>query len=84
MKYVNTETGEVITDIAYNRLSASAKRKYVNVEEVKDDGTFDDFVVSAAIGAITGSGLVGGLLGGDLLGGIVGDALFGDDDDWLF
>jgi hypothetical protein len=39
-----------------------------------------DFLVSAAIGAITDSAVVGGLVGGNLLGGIVGDALFGDDD----
>ncbi len=36
------------------------------------------FVVSALIGAVTGSALLGGLLGGDLLGGVLGDCLDGD------
>lgn len=37
-----------------------------------------DFLLSAVIGAATGSALLGGLLGGDLLGGIAGDMLDGD------
>ena len=43
----------------------------------------DDFLISATIGAATGSALVGGLLGGSLFGGLVGDALEGDDDSWF-
>ncbi len=38
----------------------------------------DSFIVSAIIGAATGSALIGGLLGGDLLGGVIGDLLDGD------
>lgn len=38
----------------------------------------DSFVVSAIIGAATGSTLLGGILGGDFLGGAVGDILEGD------
>jgi hypothetical protein len=36
-----------------------------------------DFLISAAIGAATGSTLLGGLLGGDIIGGAVGDLLEG-------
>ena len=38
----------------------------------------DSFLVSAIIGAVTGSAILGGLLGGDIVGGILGDALDGD------
>lgn len=42
----------------------------------------NDFFISAAIGALTGSALIGGIVGGDFVGGIRGDAiadLFEDD-----
>jgi hypothetical protein len=42
-----------------------------------------DFILSAVIGAATGSAIVGGFLGGDLLGGIVGDLFEGTDDGLL-
>lgn len=38
----------------------------------------NSFLVSAAIGAATGSAILGGLLGGDILGGVVGDLFDGD------
>lgn len=44
--------------------------------DVEHDGS--SFLMSAAIGAITGSALLGGLLGGDMIGGILGDMLDGD------
>ena len=37
-----------------------------------------DFLLSAVIGAATGSALLGGLLGGSFLGGITGDLFDGD------
>ncbi len=40
----------------------------------------DKLIVSAVIGAVTGSTVIGGLLGGSLLGGLVGDILEGNDD----
>jgi len=52
-------------------------------EENKEDDD-DDFLISAGIGAATGSALMGGVLGGSFLGGLAGSSLFGDDDDDLF
>lgn len=43
----------------------------------------DDVLLSAAIGALTGSTVVGGLIGGSFLGGFLGDVLEGTDDSWL-
>lgn len=43
----------------------------------------EKFLVSAAIGAVTGSTIIGGLVGGSFLGGLLGDAMEGDDDSWL-
>jgi len=37
----------------------------------------NSFLISAAIGAVTGSALLGGFLGGDMLGGVVGDIFEG-------
>lgn len=60
------------------------------VESLREDGCIlsgcpvtktdssGDFLLSAVIGAATGSALLGGLLGGDLMGGVVGDLLDGD------
>lgn len=39
----------------------------------------DDFLISAAIGAVTDSAIVGTLLGGDIAGAIVGDIFNGFD-----
>lgn len=39
-----------------------------------------DFLLSAAVGFATGSGVIGGLVGGSLLGGIFGDEMEGSDD----
>lgn len=36
------------------------------------------FLLSAAVGAVTGSAILGGLIGGDIVGGIAGDLLDGD------
>jgi hypothetical protein len=55
----------------------SEYRKLKQHHEENGDG--GDFLISAVIGAATGSALLGGLLGGDLLGGIVGDFFGGDD-----
>lgn len=41
----------------------------------------DDFLISAAIGAVTDSALIGGIVGGDFLGGVVGDFLNGSSID---
>lgn len=38
----------------------------------------NSFLVSAIIGAATGSTIAGAFLGGDLLGGLIGDSLDGD------
>lgn len=43
----------------------------------KQDST-GNFLISAAIGAATGSAILGGLIGGDILGGVVGDLFDGD------
>lgn len=43
---------------------------------IEEDNT--DFIISVAIGALTGSALLGGLIGGSLLGGLLGDSLDGD------
>ncbi len=43
--------------------------------ENEDDG---NFLMSAAIGAVTDSALLGGLIGGSFTGAIVGDMLDGD------
>jgi len=45
------------------------------VPQASDD---DDFLISAAIGAVTDSALLGGLLGGNMAGGLLGDVLDGD------
>lgn len=49
-----------------------SKRGLLNVDED------DSFLVSAIIGAATGSTIAGGLLGGDFLGSALGDILDGD------
>ncbi len=52
-----------------------------NCREEKEDCECDDggnFLLSAVVGAATGSALLGGLVGGSLLGGILGDSLDGD------
>lgn len=41
---------------------------------------FEKFLISGAIGALTGSALLGGLLGGSFLGGLLGDLFEGTDD----
>ncbi len=38
----------------------------------------EDFVISLAIGAITGSAILGTVLGGDIVGAVLGDMLDGD------
>ena len=52
----------------------TAKNGYVNTDDPNSD-----FLMSAAIGAVTNSAVIGGLIGGDILGGLVGD-LFANGD----
>lgn len=49
-------------------------------KELDDEAAFERFLISGAIGAVTGSSIIGGLLGGSFLGGFVGDILEGTDD----
>lgn len=63
-------------------------RYYTDVEiealiEKNREGKIEDVLLSAAIGALTGSAVVGGLIGGSFLGGFLGDVLEGTDDSWL-
>lgn len=53
------------------------------VERSNKGSDVDSVLLSAAIGAITGSSVVGGLLGGSFLGGFLGDVLEGTDDSWF-
>lgn len=63
--------------------------KYYTDTEIKAlieknrDNKIDDVLLSAAIGALTGSAVVGGLIGGSFLGGFLGDVLEDTDDSWL-
>jgi predicted lipid-binding transport protein (Tim44 family) len=53
------------------------------IEEIRDQASaeqFERFLISGAIGALTGSAIIGGLLGGSFLGGFLGDAFEGTDD----
>lgn len=78
MKYVNRNSGEVISQSTYNQLTSSAKSNFVleSGSSSSSDGLVD-FGVSMAVGAVTNSALLGGLVGGDMVGGIVGDLLGG-------
>ena len=69
MRYIN---GKYYTDSELESL----------IEKNKG-GKIDDVLLSAAIGALTGSAVVGGLIGGSLLGGFLGDVLEGTDDSWF-
>jgi outer membrane lipoprotein SlyB len=69
MKYIN---GKYYTDAEIETLI-----------EKNRDSKIDDVLLSAAIGALTGSAVVGGLIGGSLLGGFLGDVMEGIDDSWL-
>ena len=69
MKHIN---GRDFTDAEIEALIEDHKR-----------GDIDDVLLSAAIGAITGSTVAGGLIGGSFLGGFLGDVLEGTDDSWL-
>lgn len=74
IKFKHQETGSVISEATYLRLSPYNQIDY---EPFEDDGIVD-FAISAAIGAATDSALLGGLLGGSLTGGIIGDLFDGD------
>lgn len=58
----------------HSRTHHCKKKGLLNIDED------DSFLVSAIIGAVTGSTLIGGILGGDFLGSITGDFLEGTDD----
>lgn len=73
MPYKNIKTQEVITSLEYLDLTITERLSYVKVDE-----SSKNFLISAAIGAATGSSILGGLLGGDILGGVAGDLLNGD------
>lgn len=60
---------QYVTQDQYDLLRSEAKRS--------DDG---DFILSAVVGAVTGSSILGGLIGGDFTGGLLGDLLEGTDD----
>ena len=57
--------------------ACSATGNLYKLEKSRSGGG-GDFLLSAVIGAATGSALLGGLLGGSFLGGITGDLLDGD------
>lgn len=60
------------------------KRIVKKAESDRNSGIkVDDLLVSAAVGALTGSTVIGGLVGGSFLGGLIGDSLEGTDDSWL-
>lgn len=40
-----------------------------------DSDNSSDFIISAAIGAVTDNALIGGLLGGSIVGAVLGDFL---------
>ena len=69
MKYIN---GKYYTDAEIETLIEKNK-----VSEI------DGVLLSAAIGALSGSAVVGGLIGGSFLGGFLGDVLEGTDDSWF-
>ena len=69
MKYIN---GKYYTDAEIEALI-----------EKNRDSKIDDVLLSAGIGALTGSAVVGGLIGGSLLGGFLGDVMEGIDDSWF-
>lgn len=52
--------------------------EYRKLKRHHEENGSGDFLISAVIGAATGSALLGAVLGGDLLGGIVGDLFSGD------
>jgi hypothetical protein len=78
MKYVHKTTGQVIEESTYNYMTYSEQRNYRQLTSSDQLNNTGDFIISAAIGAVTGSALLGGIIGGDMLGGIVGDLLDGD------
>jgi hypothetical protein len=78
MRYVHTTTGQVISEDSYNYMTYLEQRNYrmlTSSDRLNDSG---DFLLSAAIGAVTDSALLGGIIGGDMLGGVVGDMFDGD------
>jgi hypothetical protein len=75
MSHYKNNKGEIIGESIYHSLPISMKADFVRVEE--SDRATEKFIVSAAIGAVTGSTLLGGILGGDFIGGAVGDIFEG-------
>jgi len=53
------------------------------IERESGSSDVEDFLISAAVGAATGSSILGALAGGSLVGGLFGDALEGTDDSWF-
>lgn len=90
-----SETSEAISEVpvqmptftpSLNEDEHGEYNDYDYEEDIEDDEENkeeddDDFLISAGIGAATGSAIMGGVLGGSFLGGLAGSSLFGDDDD---
>ena len=51
--------------------------------QLKSSSGGGDFLMSAAVGAVTGSSIIGAIAGGSIVGGIVGDLLEGSDDSFF-
>lgn len=49
--------------------------EYQKLRDHHEENGEGDFILSAAIGAATGSALLGGMIGGDFLGGALGSFL---------
>lgn len=86
MNYINSKTGNIISENDYNNLSLEDKGNFTYTAypiTCQDDNTTnsdnndcaDNFTNSMVIGYVTNNGIVGGIVGGSLLGGIVGDML---------
>lgn len=78
MKYVHKTTGQVIEESTYDYMTYLEQRNYRELDSSDRLNSTGDFIISAAIGAVTDSAILGGFIGGDMLGGIVGDLLDGD------
>ena len=77
MNYLNTVTGEVISEACYNRLTSKHgwNKCIAPVTHRLDNSREGDFFVSMLVAEEAGSVAMGALAGGDVLGAVIGEEL---------
>lgn len=73
--YRHMRTGRVVTESEYRRMLYSEQKEYSYQSSATASDNSGDFLMSAALGALTDNTVIGGLLGGDIVGGLAGDLL---------